>query len=129
MNNAYKEITIEYDTTQIIRKEDWKTLADIKYFTDSVDKDELSKFIRDLPYLDVEDKMDLHQFLKNGVEIPGLRHCDTQEREDRWRIQIHINYRLFPKAAYLTNSTTLRCSFSGGDNVVLTFSISKNEEK
>lgn len=122
----YTKITVHYDNSQIIRKEDWKTITDHQYFIDSVNKDELSEFIWKLPYLTISDLDCLSQFLIHGVEVPGLRHCDTQEREDRWRIQIHINYRLFPKAVYLVHYTTsIKCGFSGDDNVVLTFSISK----
>lgn len=125
MNNASKKITIDYDSSQVIHKMAWGILADIKYFTDSVDKDELSEFIWNLPYLSISELDDLNRFLIHGEEIPGLRHCDTQERENSWRIQIHINYRIFPKAAYLTCQNKIRCSFSGDDNVILTFTISK----
>lgn len=129
MNNTYTKITVYYDNSQIIRKEDWKTITDHKYFIDSVDKDKLGDFIWNLPYLSIGELDYLNQFLIHGVEIPGLRHCDTQEREDRWRIQIHINYRIFPKAAYLIRQNNIMCNFSGDDNIVLTFSIPKNEKE
>lgn len=130
----YKDIYVTMPSDQIIREEDWKTITDMNYFDSTVDKEELDKFILDLPfYVTLESpnelRFSLRKFLCRNKEVFGLRHCDTQEYSNRWRIQIHINVRVFPEVLQLLTykgDKTWQIGLAGGDLVMLTFSISKS---
>lgn len=131
----YKDIRVEMPDGQIIRKEDWKTITDMNYFDSTIDKKELDDFIWNLPLWSSgllgcnKLQEDLDIFLYQNEEVFGLRHCDTQEYSDHWRIQIHINVRVFPEVLPLltyNKEKTWNISYAGSDLVMLTFSINKS---
>lgn len=130
----YKEIGVNMRDDQIIRKEDWKTITTMDYFDSTIDKEKLKEFINSLPFYQtsplgrsrIQQKLDA--FLYKREEVFGLRHCDTQERENSWRIQIHINVRVFPKIIELfeyKREKNWQIGIAGEELVMLTFSIPK----
>ena len=128
----YKEIEVTMKDDQIIRKEDWKTITTMDYFDSTIDKEDLNEFLDSLPFSKTlnlnELRFCLRKFLCRNKEIFGLRHCDTQERENSWRIQIHINVRVFPKIMELLvykGEKKWMIGLAGEELVILTFSIKK----
>lgn len=63
----------------------------------------------------------------------SIRHADTQEEIDSWRIQLGINFRVFPDAVnlvynFITNKNTCMANFANDDEVLLTFKLPKKCE-
>lgn len=131
-----KQIPVIMETDQIIRGLDYVTIKTMDYFNSTIDKKVLDKFIWSLPfYKNLTDDIRLHinDFLYSSEAIFGMRHCDTQEYENRWRIQIQINIQVFPRIIELLlykKEKSWMVSFAGNNLITLTFSIpKKNEER
>ena len=131
MEKKFTEIRFPIRTDQVIHSEDYKTLTSMDYFDSTIDKEKLKEFIQELPFLRStygnDCRFDLSNFLVYNEEVEGIRHCDTQEYSNRWRIQIQINIRIYPDAVNLLcyKKEKSWLVFYNNDLVVLTFSIDK----
>lgn len=108
-------------------------------FRDHIDPDEVWDFVMDLPILrDITGVGEPGKALidvltsrnRDMYQRKGIYHCDTYEREDSWRVQLHINLRMYPEAITLLTDRSdskadYSASFSEGDCVTLTFDLKK----
>lgn len=96
----------------------------IAYFVSTIDKNTCFDKIDDL--LDEKGcdcvgdlRSGLYQIIE-GIETLGIYHCDTYETTIEWRVQLHVNIRIFPEAIRFGV-----CNFTGKDLVVVTFILPK----
>ena len=98
-------ITINFDmrTENIIRDNNYKDL-EYSEFIKHVNQENVENFIRNILRLPLNTAYDLREAIKSAFSDKptlGIRHCDTYLRDNSWRVQLHINFRIFPEALYL----------------------------
>lgn len=115
---------------QIIRDLDWKTILPMEYFTEHIDFMEFDdNILYRLPYgsRQWDDLQDALADFFNGDLVYGIRHIDTQRNENYWRVQIHVDFRIFPAVVGLIRNDGIerpyRASYSGSTCVTLTFNL------
>lgn len=124
-------ITLNFDmeTKNIIRDNDYKDL-EYSEFIKHVNQESVRKFIRNTLRLPLNIAYELKKAIMAAFSdkpILGVRHCDTYLRDNSWRVQLHINFRIFPESLYLIEmkkkDSPYLVGYAGKDLLMLTFSI------
>lgn len=107
--------------------------VDTKYVLDTIDEEHMKHILTLFPYQDPMGQncnkaiIALRKLLYAQTTY-GVRHCDTIEYSDYWRIQIQFNVAFFPETIlWIISKRTDIISFSyGGDEcIVATFCVEK----
>ena len=76
-------------------------------FRESIDSDKMEEFINTLPlYDDAVLDTALYDFLIDNKEVFGIRHCDTYEDVNFWRVQLQIHICVYPEVVQLLENKT-----------------------